>query len=247
MQKRYASSAELIAAHPIAQKRSEMFPGFEGFAPDDAIFDPQTELWERLSFERLAAFIAELILERNPNPRILELGCGPAHLFYFFQAFGIANYIGIDGNPFLYRFNELIASHREHFLNLNLQEEIRLIEHGGRMKFDLICCFEVLEHLREEYIDNLIRTITNHMHSTSLVLCTASLQADLDVHVTVKNRQWWLDKFARGGLVPDKDSERICAQLAKNHPFNWSPDNTNIFHLTAAPSFSETLDTAGII
>ncbi|BCL35890.1 class I SAM-dependent methyltransferase [Nostoc sp. MS1] len=225
----FSSAKEIVETFLNSDKRVQNIEGFEGFAPDDAIFDPDTQFHELWSNVGLAGIIASFGYANYSKPSILELGCGPAHLHFFLNRYGINNYVGIDGHPDFIKFNPYLINDKEKFLLLNLQQEIKLCA-PNELKFDIIMSFEVLEHIKEEMIDNFIKTIKNHMHSKSVVFCTASLQV-FDVHILVRPRDWWLDKFAKFGLFPIKNELYICEQIGKNHPFNWSPDNTNIFAL----------------
>jgi 2-polyprenyl-3-methyl-5-hydroxy-6-metoxy-1,4-benzoquinol methylase len=233
LEQKFSSAKEIVEKYLYATERSQKLEGFEGFAPDDAIFDPETQSYELWSNVALAGIIASYGYANFPDPSILELGCGPAHLLFFFKRYGINNYIGIDGHPSFIEFNPYLSNEKNKFLILNLQEEINLCVNEESLKFDIILSFEVLEHIGENMINNFIQTMKNHMHSKSVVLCTASLQI-FDVHVLVRERNWWLDKFSQFGLSPIKDELYICKLLGRNHPFNWSPDNTNVFALEMA-------------
>lgn len=219
----FSSVTEINAIFHNAPKRRLEIKGFEGFALDDAVFDSKKEPWEMWSFVPLAGFLAKFAYARYKKPTVLELGCGPAHLFYFLRNFGIWDYIGIDGNPYFVKFNPYLKGYEKHFLILNLQEEIRLREGDKPLKFDIICSFEVLEHIREDKIENLIKTIRNHMHPQSVFFATASLktEGEIDVHVLARDRQWWLKRFAKFGLYPRADEPKIVQEMLKNKPWNW--------------------------
>lgn len=233
MERDFRSARELIAAFPDARKRSQAIEGFEGFAPDDAIYDDTEQSWELWSNAGLAGTIASFGYRHYANPSVLELGCGPAHLFFFLRRYGVCNYVGVDGNPLMLKLNPALKGYEQHFLTQNLQEEIALRQNDEPLKFDIVCSFEVLEHIREERIERFIRTMRNHMHAGSVAFCTASLQSGMDVHVLVRDRGWWLERFTSLGLRPRKDQADICGQLGRHHPFNWTPENTNIFALQA--------------
>lgn len=231
VKEKYSSAREIVLAHRDPNKRRLNIKGYEGFALDDAVFDAEAERAEMESFARLSEFLAAFAHANYKRPSILELGCGPAHLFFFLRRYGIWNYMGIDGNPYFVRFNSLLGGFEEHFLIFDLQEEIKLREGERPLKFDLVCSFEVLEHIREDKVDNFIQTIQNHMHSRSVAFCTASLQSQMDVHVLVRERKWWLERFARFGLFPVSNEGELIAKLGQNHPFNWNPSNSSIFAL----------------
>lgn len=229
----FSSAKEIVANFPNAAKRSQVMDGFEGFAPDDAVFDEDTEIWELWSNVRLAGVIASFGYANYKNPSVLELGCGPAHLFFFLRHYGIRNYVGIDGNPYFIKFNRFLRGYEQHFLTLNLQQEIMLYEGTNPLKFDIVCSFDVLEHIREDMIDSFIKTFRNHMHARSVAFCTASLQTHMDVHVLVRDRDWWLQKFAKYGLYSRSDEAELVRKIGDNHPFNWNPSISNVFALEA--------------
>jgi hypothetical protein len=69
------------------------------------------------------------------------------------------------------------------------------------------------------------------MHPRSTFVCTASMLDDMDVHVLVRARDWWISRFAEVGLTPLADGDAFAARLTDHHPFNWSAGTTNVFVL----------------
>ncbi len=225
----YLSAKEIIMQFGDSENRQQAINGFEGFAPDDAIFDSENQSYEMWSYLNLAGVLAYLSLKKSTNPTFLELGCGASHLFYFLRSYRINNYIGIDGHSDFINFNPYLKGYEEHLMIQNLQEEIKLQSLDGRnILFDVILSFEVMEHIREDKIDNLLKTILNHMHQKSILICTASLQ-ELDVHILVRERKWWLKRFENFGLFPIQNDSVLIEIIGKCHPFNWKPTDTNIF------------------
>jgi SAM-dependent methyltransferase len=216
-----------------AVQRNQGIEGFEGFSPDDAVFDEKTERWCLWSYVSVSGFIGSFAFANYKSPTVLDLGCGTAFLFVFLRRFGIRNYVGVDGSPVFLRFNRHLRGHEQQFRVLNLQEKIVLSDGRMPLKFDIICSFEVLEHVREDRIDSLLATIRLHMHPRSVAFLTASLTTENDVHVLVRDRGWWLERMAKVGLYPRQDESVLCQQLAVNHPWNWDASSTNIFAMQA--------------
>jgi SAM-dependent methyltransferase len=208
------------------KKRATKAAGFEGLALDDAL--AYTNEYKHFSFFRLARTIAQIARRIKPsgNRSVLELGCGGGDMRPFLETQGISNYVGVDGNPAALLYSPHVKGHETQFHLLNLQQEI---DFGHQ--FDVVCTFEVLEHICEENLDNIIGTIRRHMGAKSVFLGTASLQNDIDVHVTVRERPFWLNKFRQHGLVPHPSHQQFETRLSRNHPFNWHAGNTNVFAL----------------
>lgn len=214
---------------------------FAGFSPDDAVFDEDFELWQLWSNARLSAFLASVALEGYANPKVLELGCGPAFLFFFLTRYGIKDYLGIDGNPLILRFLRHVRGQDHHFRLLNLEQQIRLEQRSEPIGFDVLVSFEVLEHLREEALPAFLATVRTHMHQRSVAFVTASKLApeEIDTHVTGGDRATWLRRFADAGLLPARDAEELCDELLRRHPWNWDDANTYVFALTLAEPSSD--------
>lgn len=67
-------------------------------------------------------------------------------------------------------------------------------------KFDLVICTDVLEHIPESDIDNILKELISYSNKL-LFLSISTREADKkffdneNVHLTIKNKDWWLDKL----------------------------------------------------
>jgi SAM-dependent methyltransferase len=207
--------------------RSAHIAGFEGVALDDAL--NWTEEFCHYGFVPLAAALAEIV--RNCGPRkdrfsVLELGCGAGGFRPLLARFGANLYLGLDANPLAFEYSPHILESPASYRIVDLQ---KMIDFG--CTFDVICSFEVLEHIREDALDELMWTIRTHMRSDSLFVGTASTDEHYDVHITVHPREWWLERFARFGLVPVSGEHEWTELLYRSHPHNWGRETSSAFVL----------------
>jgi len=210
------------------EKRSSGVAGFEGLALDDAL--GWLEEYRHYSFVPLAKAVSEIARSHlgTTGFTTLELGSGWGGFRVLLQAFGATIYLGIDANPLPFSHSPFMLEAPASYRLLNLQEKIDF-----RRKFDIVCSFEVLEHIREDQLDNILETISTHLSPDSLFIGTAALTDYTDVHVTVHPREWWLDRFQDHGLLPVclAKETRWLRLLASKHPFNWNASTTSIFVL----------------
>jgi 2-polyprenyl-3-methyl-5-hydroxy-6-metoxy-1,4-benzoquinol methylase len=209
-------------------KRGSGVAGFEGLALDDAL--GWLEEYRHYSFVPLAKAVSEIARSHLGTTcfTTLELGCGWGGLRVLLQAFGSTFYLGIDANPLPFSHSPFMLEAPSSYRLLNLQEKI---DFG--MKFNIVCSFEVLEHMREDHLDNILETISAHVSVGSLFIGTAAFTDYTDVHVTVHPRGWWLNRFQQHRLVPVclAKETRWLKLLASRHPFNWNASTTSIFVL----------------
>jgi len=221
-------------------RRASGIAGFEGLALDDAL--GWLEPYRHYSFVPLAKAISQIAgshLGRH-DFSVLELGCGGGGLRVLLEAYGANAYLGIDANPLPFSHSPYMLAAPGNYRLLNLQETI---DFGAA--FDVVCSFEVLEHIREDCLDAMLASIANHLGPESVFLGTAALTDCFDVHITVHPRDWWLGRFARHGLVAVNGAQEAAWMdlLAQNHPFNWNSSSTSIFILHKRPAAPRDLST----
>jgi 2-polyprenyl-3-methyl-5-hydroxy-6-metoxy-1,4-benzoquinol methylase len=217
---------EVVSSMRDRRTRGSGVAEFEGLALDDALVF--TDDYKHLSYIPLACALVGVgrrFLGRDKFS-VLELGCGGGSFGAFLAGLGIDRYLGVDVNTVAFQHSPWIRARQGSFRLLNLQEDI---DFGGR--FDLVCTFEVLEHIREDRLEHILGTIRRHLDSDGMFVGTASLQQDGDVHVTVKEKAYWLERFGAHGLVEHPQHRAIEELLGRHHPFNWWPANTNVFAL----------------
>jgi cyclopropane fatty-acyl-phospholipid synthase-like methyltransferase len=139
------------------------------------------------------------LVERFCIHSVLDLGCGEGHnVSYFFHKLGILAH-GIDG------------------LRLNVERAIFPIAWHDLtlgpyyMPVDLVTCIEVVEHIDEKYIGNLLDTLTN-----GRIVCMSHALPEQDGyhHVNCRPDEYWIDHFTARGYVLAAENE-ICREMAR--------------------------------
>ena len=144
---------------------------------------------------------------------ILDVGCGVGKSLDYMLDKGI-KVEGIEGSELAIR----KANHSELITRFNLNNELNL----GR-KFDLLWCFEVAEHIHPVYVDNLMKTLTNH--ADRIVMSAARPGQGGEGHFNEQLPEYWIEKFIAQGFKYDEDSTQILRSIDEM----FSP-NMLVFH-----------------
>ena len=127
----------------------------------------------------------------DENSRVLDFGSGRGPYVHSLRYYGIPAF-GVD-------IAEDAIKNPIGLANGNI-----FLEKGFQFKtYDLIICYDVLEHLEEKEIDNIIEKLKNY--SKKYVLFSICFYNDpnylLDpTHKTMKSRFWWIKKINEHGF-----------------------------------------------
>ena len=134
------------------------------------------------------------------QPRsILDLGQGTGQTVEFFVKSGITDVQGVEGSA------EAIAAspHPEKAMCWNLNEPLDL-----KRTFDLVYSFEVVEHIHPRYVENLLRSFSNH--GNRIVITAARPGQGGAGHFNEQPPEYWIGKFQTMGY---RHSESATAEL----------------------------------
>lgn len=89
-----------------------------------------------------------------------------------------------------------------------------VMEDGEQIKFDVITCFDVVEHFNPEDLDTFIQNVRGHLKDTGMFLATIALypagrhesskntpEGGVEYHKSVFPVVWWQDKFKENGMT----------------------------------------------
>jgi SAM-dependent methyltransferase len=119
---------------------------------------------------------------------ILDIGCGTGKAIGYFLKKGVPTVVGVEGS-------QMAIDHSDHSKLIkkhNLNKELNL-----KKKFDLVYSFEFIEHIHEDYADNVLKTFSNH--SDIIVLTAAKPGASGQGHFNCQPKEYWIEKFSKYG------------------------------------------------
>jgi SAM-dependent methyltransferase len=131
------------------------------------------------------------------RPRsVLDLGCGTGRSLEYFLEQGIDAF-GLEGSALAIS----KSSHPERIAEVDLNREVDL----GR-KFDLVWSYEVVEHIHPDYVQDLLKTFSNH--ADQVVLSAARPGQGGQGHFNEQPPEYWIEKFAGYGYRYDEEATR---------------------------------------
>jgi len=153
------------------------------------------------------------LVDRFAPRSMLDVGCGEGHALSFFQRQGVIAH-GIDG----LRQHDRIVHHPFAVHDLTRS--------GYVYPCDLVLCVEVVEHIEEVYLDNLLSTLTN---APIIVMTHAVPGQQGHHHVNLQPRQYWIDAFAERGYFLDPDTEWMKKMAADEIPGSYFGETGLVF------------------
>lgn len=145
--------------------------------------------------------------------RLLDLGCAGGGLVWDLLLDGHFA-VGLEGSDYSQRNQRALwRVIPNHLFTCDIVKPFRLIDLRSQStaRFDVISCWEVLEHIREADLPGLFANIRRHLDSGGLFLASVATFEDFDRergavwHVTVKDRSWWEVLLARDNFEIVRD------------------------------------------
>lgn len=200
---RHNREIKLITDHKIAVESN------------DHIF-PESTLEGLVRHPRLAKKAKEIFGDKMS---FLDIGCGAGALVFDFAFEGILS-IGIDGSDTcLKAHNNYWRVLPDNFFTCDITKKFSLTDSAEKTKqFELITSWEVLEHIPEAGLSQMLKNIYDHLADGGYFIGTASLleysnpKTGVVYHVTLQNKEWWSNLFGENGLQI----------IESGHPFSFN-------------------------
>ena len=139
-----------------------------------------------------AMAVIPLVLELYRPGSVVDVGCGLGGWLAAFQACGVEDILGIDGD---YVDRKMLDIPPEHFKAIDISRPFTLDR-----TFDLAVCLEVAEHLAPEHATDFVESLTQ---LAPVILFSAAIP--LQGGTNHLNEQWpdyWAQKFRARGFLP---------------------------------------------
>jgi len=128
-----------------------------------------------------------------------------------------------------------------HLLTCDITSRFRVLSRAGEaMTFHCITAWEVLEHIPTEKLSTLIDNISQHLEPDGIVVVSVDTAPDSNpvtgavYHVTLQPKNWWLEQFAKAGLVECERHPFTTRDYVRGHGMgltDWDPADGEGFHL----------------
>lgn len=144
----------------------------------------------------------------NKKLSFLDLGCSGGGMVFEAMLAG-HNAFGLEGSDFSYlnqRAEWRLLKDSLATCDIAKPFEILDIQTEAFANFNIISCWEVLEHIAEESLDCLFENVKKHLSDSGYFIASVALFDDFDPvsganwHVTIKPKDWWIEKLNNTGL-----------------------------------------------
>ncbi len=138
----------------------------------------------------------------------LDVGCGTAISLKYVNKLGL-DAIGIENSDLAIKQSGIGALIKK----LDLSIPVNLFR-----QFDLVWCYEVAEHLPEQYAEIFLNTLI--LHGKTIILSAAKPGQGGDGHVNEQPASYWIEKMKKRKFIVDEDATNIVHALNELYSAN---------------------------
>lgn len=147
-------------------------------------------------------FIVAMRRRLGPGKAMLDLGCSSGRLVRDFRRIGWTA-VGLEGSDYSLKAKRPCWD-KEAYLSLftcDIGKPFEILNNGRITKFDLITCFQVVEHLDTERLETLMKFVERQSTTGTLFIISTANNSEVvngvELHVTQWNRAQWSAFFAK--------------------------------------------------
>ncbi len=173
--------------------------------------------------------------------RVMDVGCSGGGFVKSFLEDGYTG-IGLEGSDW----SKKLRSGEwdtcpHHLLTCDITSRFEVRERGGNpMTFHCITAWEVLEHIPSDKLPALIDNVARHLAPDGIFVASVDTAPDSNpvtgavYHATLQQKPWWLEQFAKAGLVECDTHLFTTRDYVRGHGMgltDWDPADGEAFHL----------------
>lgn len=177
----------------------------------------------------------------RPDLRVMDLGCSGGALVKSFLEDGYTA-VGLEGSDW----SKKLRSGEwdtcpHHLLTCDITSSFHVRDSSGNpMSFHCITAWEVLEHIPSDKLPTLIDNISRHLTHDGIFVASVDTAPDSNpitgavYHATLQPKSWWLDQFAKAGLVECDNHLFTTRDYVRGHGMgltDWDPADGEAFHV----------------
>lgn len=146
--------------------------------------------------------------EKHPYFRIItlmDLGCGGGGFVESIIEDGhIA--VGLEGSDFSKKHKRgAWATKPDHLFTCDIARDFQVFSDSSPLKFDVITCWEVMEHIDKVDLQSLCENVKKHLKEDGVWIMSISNFSDIvngvELHQTRMPREWWIEFFRKFGFI----------------------------------------------
>jgi 2-polyprenyl-3-methyl-5-hydroxy-6-metoxy-1,4-benzoquinol methylase len=173
--------------------------------------------------------------------RVLDLGCSGGGFVRSILEDGYTA-LGLEGSDFSRKLRSgEWDTCPHHLLTCDITRPFDVREVGGaRVRFHCITAWEVLEHIPTAALPTLMENISGHLTEDGIFVGSVDTAPDGNpvtgavYHVTLQPRSWWVEQFAKVGLIEWLKHPFETRDYVRGHGMglaDWDPADGHGFHL----------------
>jgi len=172
---------------------------------------------------------------------VLDLGCSGGGFVRSFLEDGYTA-IGLEGSDASKKLRSAEwETCRHHLFTADITSPFSIADVSGKkMTFHCITAWEVLEHIPEDKLGDLLDNVRRHLTDDGIFVASIDMAPDgnpitgVVYHVTLESEPWWLARFAKAGLVPVPNHRFNKLDYVRGYGMglkDWDPADGDGFHV----------------